>query len=501
MYERIKAYVRKWGMLEKSDIVIAGISGGPDSICLLCVLIDLSREIGFQIAAVHVNHGLRGAEADADEAYVSCFCEEREIPLMVRHADVRKIAARRKISGEEAGREVRREAYEEAVRKYRGTRIALAHHMNDNAETLLLNMARGTGVRGMAGIRPVNGRYIRPLLCVKRREIEQYLEENNLHYCIDRTNMEDIYTRNRIRNHIIPCLEEQINSRAVEHLEELAEQMGELSDYVERQASRAYERCVRQAEASGEEISGREEAVLDVERFLEEDPAIRPYLVRRLLACAAKREKDIEAVHVRSVEALAAMQSGRKISLPYGLCAERRYGEIYIYRERKEENPSRTGLEKVLLEGGVKSGLEDSDRNRIEGSMECGMECSMEGSVEFGTGKVSFRVFPCEKMPDSFPQTPYTKWFDYDIIKNSVVIRTRQSGDYITIDNQGNTQKIKKYFINEKIPNQDRDHVLLVADGSHIMWIVGYRQDQSYQVSEQTRRILEIRINGGKEHV
>ena len=462
MYERIKAYVRKWGMLEKSDIVIAGISGGPDSICLLCVLIDLSREIGFQIAAVHVNHGLRGAEADADEAYVSRFCEERGIPLMVRHTDVRAIAAERKLSGEEAGREVRREAYEEAVRKYGGTRIALAHHMNDNAETLLLNMARGTGVRGMAGIRPVNGPYIRPLLCVKRREIEQYLEENHIHYCIDRTNMEDIYTRNRIRNHIIPCLEEQINSRTVEHLEELAEQMGELSNYVERQAGKAYARCVRQVQASGTEMSVGEEAVLDVERFLEEDPAIRPYVVRMLLSRAAKREKDIEAVHVRSVEALTQMQSGRKISLPYGLCAERRYGEVHIYRETEKKNPARTGWSR-----------ED----------------------------VSFRVFSCEKMPDSFPQTPYTKWFDYDIIKNSVVIRNRQPGDYITIDDQGNTQKIKKFFINEKIPNRDRDHVLLVADGSHIMWIVGYRQDKSYQVSEQTRRILEIRINGGEEHV
>lgn len=462
MYERIKAYVRKWGMLEKSDIVIAGISGGPDSICLLCVLIDLSREIGFQIAAVHVNHGLRGAEADADEAYVSRFCEERGIPLMVRHTDVRAIAAERKLSGEEAGREVRREAYEEAVRKYGGTRIALAHHMNDNAETLLLNMARGTGVRGMAGIRPVNGPYIRPLLCVKRREIEQYLEENHIDYCIDRTNMEDIYTRNRIRNHIIPCLEEQINSRTVEHLEELAEQMGELSNYVERQAGKAYARCVRQVQASGTEMSVGEEAVLDVERFLEEDPAIRPYVVRMLLSRAAKREKDIEAVHVRSVEALTQMQSGRKISLPYGLCAERRYGEVHIYRETEKKNPARTGWSR-----------ED----------------------------VSFRVFSCEKMPDSFPQTPYTKWFDYDIIKNSVVIRNRQPGDYITIDDQGNTQKIKKFFINEKIPNRDRDHVLLVADGSHIMWIVGYRQDKSYQVSEQTRRILEIRINGGEEHV
>lgn len=110
------------------------------------------------------------------------------------------------------------------------------------------------------------------------------------------------------------------------------------------------------------------------------------------------------------------------------------------------------------------------------------------------------RVFECEKMPDSFPQMPYTKWFDYDIIKNSVIIRKRRAGDYITIDNKGNTQTIKKYFINAKIPKEQRDNILLVTDGNHVMWVVGYRQNQAYQVSERTKRILEIKINGGQEN-
>lgn len=451
MYEKVRAYVQEYAMLKQSDSVIAGISGGADSICLLCVLINMQKEYDLKITAVHVNHGLRGEAADADEAYVKEFCENANVPLEIYHIDVNKMAKEMGMSGEEAGREARREAFADAMEKYGGTKIALAHHMNDSVETVLLNIARGTGVKGLTGIRPVNDCYIRPLLCLKREEIENYLEENNISYCIDQTNLEDIYTRNRIRNRVIPYMETQVNEKFVEHVQGLAVQMTELSDYMERQTEAAYRRCVKE-----EKIYS-----INIEAFLKEDAALQPYIMKKVLCQAAGKEKDIETSHVKLMENLTGQQSGKKISLPYRLQAVKSYGNILVGTAEELQNMQKP----------------NEDEPQVE-----------------------MRVFECEKMPDSFPQMPYTKWFDYDIIKNSVIIRKRRAGDYITIDNKGNTQTIKKYFINAKIPKEQRDNILLVTDGNHVMWVVGYRQNQAYQVSERTKRILEIKINGGQEN-
>lgn len=448
MYEKVKAYVRKYAMLEQSDHVITGISGGADSVCLLFVLKELQEEYGFKLTGVHVNHCLRGDEADADETFVKELCEREQIALEIYRVNVKQIQSERGISAEEAGREIRREAFADAMHKFAGTKIALAHHMNDCAETVLLNLSRGTGAKGLAGIRPVNGKYIRPLLCVKREEIEVYLGEKGQSFCIDRTNLEDIYTRNRIRNQVIPYLEEHINEKAVEHIQKMAEQMASLSDYLERQTMKAYERCVVENDFYS----------LDIKMLLKEDEALRPYIIKKMICRAAGREKDIETVHVRQVEGLLELQTGKRITLPYNLLALRSYDKLII--TLKEDN---------MLD-------EEKEEPQVE-----------------------MRVFECDKIPDSFPESPYTKWFDYDIIKNTVVIRNQMPEDYITIDKDGNTQKIKKYFVNAKIPKEQRNQVLLAADGNHILWIIGYRQNQMYQVSENTKRILEIKIERRKK--
>ena len=185
MLTKVKKYAEKYQMFSSKDCIIAGISGGADSVCLLLVLLELQKEIGFGVVAVHVNHGLRGRDADADEVFVKRLCKERGVTLETYHADVARIANERKQSTEEAGRDVRREFFEQARIKHGGTKIALAHHQNDNAETFLFRLARGTGLKGLGGMAPVKEQFVRPLLCVNRREIESYLRKHNIVYCID----------------------------------------------------------------------------------------------------------------------------------------------------------------------------------------------------------------------------------------------------------------------------------------------------------------------------
>ena len=191
MYERVRAYVKKYHMLQEKDHVIAGVSGGADSVCLLFMLVKLQKEMRFGLTVVHIHHGLRGESADADENYVRALCEKLDVELLAFHEDVGRYAKEQKLTLEEAGRNVRRHIFEEVCHRKNGTRIALAHHQNDNAETLLWNLSRGCGLKGIGGISPVDGKYIRPLLGVRRQEIEEYLKENNIEMDIENLKVGD----------------------------------------------------------------------------------------------------------------------------------------------------------------------------------------------------------------------------------------------------------------------------------------------------------------------
>ncbi len=469
MYQRVKEYIRRYHMLDGKDRVITGVSGGADSICLLFMLSKMSLESGFTIVAVHVHHGLRGDAADGDAAYVEDICRELGIKLRTFHEDVQGYARKKGLTLEEAGRDVRRRIFEKVLEQEKGTRIALAHHQNDNAETLVLNLCRGCGLRGLGGIAPIAGAWIHPLLCLKREEIESYLGNRGISYCTDESNLSDDYTRNRVRAHVLPYLEDQVNSQTVRHMSETMEQMRLGGEFVDQEVSRYEERCVRY---------GGGKAVLMEAEFRQVPDALRRFVLQEMLCRIAGRRKDIGSVHITALEELGKRQVGRQVDLPYGMRARRCYEGIEVFIRK----PNGEGC--LEFELSAEKGL-ISCKEMTEGAV---CECPAEARVFERTADMAI-----------FPENPYTKWFDYDIIENTVKIRHRRPGDYITISKEGGTQKLKQYFINEKIPGGLRDRIWLAADGQHIMWVAGYRQNQKYQITDKTRRILELKFYGGQD--
>ena len=450
MYQKVKAYVKKWHMLQKEDSVIAGISGGADSVCLLFMLLKLQKELGFALMAVHVNHGIRGAEAERDEAYVKRLCRQWNVRLKVYRENVPAYAKEHGMTEEEAGRDIRRTCFCKVLKEWGGTKIALAHHENDNVETLLWNLCRGTGIRGLGGIAPVNDVWIRPLLCVKRREIESYLKKRGISYCTDTTNADRRYMRNRIRMDVIPYLEDCVNTESVSHMGKTMERMYELEQYILEEVGQYKESCT--GWKNGRRIIRQTE-------YTKIPKALRDNVLHEILCETAGRRKDIEEVHVQMLRDLFTKQVGKRIDLPYRVTAIRTY-------------------EGVRFEKNIPEASYAGDENEL----------------------FSIRVFDRGSGNVTFPEKTYTKWFDYDIIKNTVKIRHRMAGDSIVINRYGGRKKLKQYFTDQKIPQEDRDKIWIAADGDEVLWIVGYRQSQKYQITEKTTKILEIQYCGGEEN-
>jgi tRNA(Ile)-lysidine synthase len=465
MQRKIEQYVSKWDMLKKEDKVITGVSGGADSICLLFVLLELQKKIPFELVVVHVNHGLRGEDADGDEAYVKELCKEHGIVCEIYSENVELIAKNRKQSTEEAGRYVRREAFQKAMQTHGGTKIALAHHKNDSVETFFMNLARGTGLKGLGGIRPVVGEYIRPLLCLERKEIETYLEERKISYREDESNASDDYTRNRIRNHIIPYMEQEVNVKTVSHIADTMTRLQEIQTYLEEQTKECFEMCVK------EEKNG----YIVLEEYFSKVPLVLKSLVlKEVLVRISGKEKDLEEIHLSDLQALLEKQVGRRVDLPYEIEAKRVYEGLRLYKKDLDTREMFC-VEVDFTDGAFKE-------------------------YQWGTKRITCQLVKNGLKEAISVEKNDTKRFDYDIISDKVCIRTRQPGDYITIHSDGRTQKLKSFFINEKIPEEIRDEILLVADGHHILWIVGMRTNCMYHVSEHTKQILEINIDEGENH-
>ena len=452
--EKVYGFCMEQGLLDHGMKVIAGVSGGADSVCLLRMLDEMKEALDLTITCVHIEHGIRGEESRADRDFVRDLCAEMGIDLKIFEEDVPRIAGEKSMTLEEAGRYVRYEAFRRVLEETDADVIAVAHHKGDQAETVLFNMIRGSGLRGISGMAPRNGNLIRPLLTLKREEIEEYLRNKGQTYRIDSTNNDEGYSRNAIRNSIIPGLCE-IAEGAPEHIVRAADEAREADEYIRSQAVSVYERAVSRKDNLYR---------VDIDKLSGEPGIIVRYVLRSLLTEIYTSHKDLEALHVKSLADLCFKQSGRYLSLPKGMGAKKE-GKYLLVGRAADIEPEYEEIDIPL---------------NIDGE-----------TMISGYGSFYARVEEWDASSD-IPDSYYTKWFDYDKIISSVRIRTRMSGDYLTIGADEKKKKLKNYLIDEKVPSSDRDRMLVLADGSHIIWVTGMRISQHYKIDKETRRVLKI---------
>lgn len=445
--KKIREYIDRHHMLERGDSVVLGLSGGPDSVCLFFVLLKLKEEYELDIHALHVNHMIRGQEADRDQNYVRELCQKQGIDLVEVKLDIPAMA---RISGRSLEEEARIARYHEfdklaealSQKNQNEVKIAVAHNADDNAETVLFHMARGCGLDGACGIAAVRENIIRPLLQVSKREILDCLKDNGIAYCLDSTNQDTDYDRNRIRHNIMPQLC-QVNDKALEHISDMTDRLTDIADFLNQEAAKLLQ------------AGRRSDGSLEKEILLAAHQVVVVQALKIYLREFMPMQKDLSAVHIESVYALLNEAGEKRVNLPHGKTLIISYDRLYV--------------------------IDTAGENQTK-----------------ETDALDFELREFDLQPNmAYPQNTYTKWFDCDKIAGSMAFRTRQPGDYMIVNNQGNRKLLKDYFINEKIPKSQRDSIPLVCDGSHVMWVVGHRISEYYKITDSTVRVLEIHYRKG----
>ena len=305
--ENILKTIKKYNLIEKGDNIVIGVSGGPDSICLLHVLYLLKEQLNFDISVAHINHMLR-EEADMETEYVKEFCKILNIQCFVKKEDIEKKSKEEKIGTEEAGRNVRYEFFEEVLQKVGGNKIATAHNSNDKAETVVMNILRGTGISGLKGIEAIrDGKYIRPLIETERKEIEAYCEAHNLNPKFDKTNEENIYNRNKVRNELIPYIQKEFNPNFLKTINRLSEVATEENEYLNKVTEEKFnEICIKNSTS----------IELNLKKFNNLELVIKRRVILYTINKLTNTTLGIEKVNIDDIIKMCEKNIGNKYLMP-----------------------------------------------------------------------------------------------------------------------------------------------------------------------------------------
>ena len=313
--EEVLETIKKYNLINKGDKIVLGVSGGPDSISMLDILYSLKDELQISIVVAHINHGLR-ENANIDEKYVENYCGNKNIEFFCLHAKVGELAQEEKRGLEEVGRDVRYKFFDEIMEKTNANKIAIAHNMNDNAETVIMNIVRGSGLTGLKGIEPINGKYIRPLIESKRETIEDYCNQNNLNPRHDESNDINIYTRNKVRNVAIPYIQKELNPNIIDTINRLSKIAKDDIDYLNLQTEKAYNSLVIQENLDVYNNENKATIILDLKKFNEKDKAIQKRIILYAINKIFGSTKGIERIHVEDMIKLCNNNVGNKYLTP-----------------------------------------------------------------------------------------------------------------------------------------------------------------------------------------
>jgi tRNA(Ile)-lysidine synthase len=469
-----------------ADRILLAVSGGADSIALLHVMHALKavNELSAGLRCAHINHQLRGAEADSDEDFVAEQAAGLNLPITTRRVDVCAYAAENKLSIETAARQLRIQSLLEIVRANDCNVIATGHHKNDNAETILQRLTRGTGFRGLGGIRPSrifsDGlKFVRPLLCVTRDDIVRYLKSRKVQWREDHTNADCTYRRNFIRHRLLPALQQNCRGSIVDQLSQLAESASTFHRLI---ASRARQAWPELADCSDDEVT------LDLKLFLAQPRPVQVELARQSLAAIGSGERNLTQVHYERILQLAESSIGsRKTDLPGRFTVRRDYGKMVFVRDR-EDSPSCAQIERsVTLD--------------VPGSVTFG-PYSIEATVSeaHAEGTERLETSSCMQSTRISVEGKFVERFDLGKVEVPLVVRYREPGDRFWPLGLAGEKKVGKFFTAARVPPAMRKRVVIVADSEKIIWVCPLRMTELAKVTRETRRILQLRAADAEPH-
>jgi tRNA(Ile)-lysidine synthase len=462
LLRRVRGTIEKYGMLSEGDLVLVAVSGGADSVALLHVLNSLRGIYRLKLHVGHLEHGIRGEESIGDMEFVQGLCRGLSIPCATRSVDVPELAAGRGLSLEAVARKARYAFLEEVARDVNATKIATGHNANDQAETLLANLLRGTGLAGLSGIRPaMNGKIIRPLIEAPRGEIESYLEEKGLVHRFDSTNLDEAFERNKIRKVLIPMIEKDFNPGIVVSLARSAGVFSIINDYLVGQAAAVLEKCSRSED-------GR--TTIDLEAFGTVPYALKLFSLYSVIRSLEEDEQVVTFDTLKAVLNLASRsRSGSRIDIGSGIAVMKEFDNLLIGRDLAPVEPFEVRLE-------------------------------VPGNTTVGAAGLTFETRIVDAGPGAGDMRAGedVAFFDFDRIELPLVARSWREGDRFQPFGFSGTKKVHDVFIDERVPASRRASVPIVCDGDGIIWVAGVRRAERARVTDDTRKILKITCKKGE---